>query len=431
MEMNHSDSGTRARLAAELTELRTQVGKPSFRLMASMLEKVHPNTVRETTLRDAATADAPVPKPATVFQFVTACRIFAEQHHRSMDPACLDLDVWYARWKRIGAADDADAQEQLTSLKVVTDERHWADEPIAVMVGPIPREPDHCTQTDPAPGLLPQEIPQHPKNRHRRPPWAWSVIGLVTCLVIAGAVGVGVRVLGQSAEVPFTWTASWDEKLGFAFMFHQSPDELGAPPPTDSTARLQWARDRQAVQSLTVSEHGYKGALGRIKAVLRARSADMPVTLLGLFVEVVDRSSPIVGTQVAVPTGLPASGRFVQFNVDGDPPRMVDSSRDAGWIGDEDPAVGGSGLRQEPMRFPYQISTTDTELFVISVITNHHVKWRIKVEWSTGTTSGTAVIDDNGRPFEVSPAGSGSHFCWPIMGTWKAGLTLAGQYGEC
>lgn len=141
--MIHSDPGARAALAASLTELRAQVGEPSFRRLASILAKAHQSAVSATTLRDAATADAAVPKPATVFQFVTACRIYAEQTHRGMDPARFDIDGWYARWKRIGTPEDPAAEKQLTSLKFSLGETSRVDEITAVVVGLVPRKPDH------------------------------------------------------------------------------------------------------------------------------------------------------------------------------------------------------------------------------------------------------------------------------------------------
>ncbi len=142
--MTHIDLGARAALAADLTELRTQVGGPSFRQLASILVKAHHGAMSATTLRDAATAGAAVPKPATVFQFVTACRIYADKTDRGMDPACFDLDGWYARWKRIGSTEDPAAAEELASLKLIVGESNQANELTAAMVvGLVPREPDH------------------------------------------------------------------------------------------------------------------------------------------------------------------------------------------------------------------------------------------------------------------------------------------------
>ncbi|MEV6071867.1 hypothetical protein AB0L82_35460 [Nocardia sp. NPDC052001] len=120
--MTHGDPDTRARLAAELKELKAQVGGPSFRVMAALLAKAHEDPVSATTLRDAATPGAPAPRPVTVFQFVTACRLLAHDARPDMDPACFDLDGWYARWKQIGAPPDPAAATQLAGLRSVVGE---------------------------------------------------------------------------------------------------------------------------------------------------------------------------------------------------------------------------------------------------------------------------------------------------------------------
>lgn len=61
--------------------------------------------------------------------------------------------------------------------------------------------------------------------------------------------------------------------------------------------------------------------------------------------------------------------------------------------------------RAEPIKFPYQISTRTTKSSSCGVRTNEHVKWRVRIEWSTVVTSGTTVIDDKVRPFEVAASG--------------------------
>ncbi|WP_280466410.1 tetratricopeptide repeat protein [Nocardia brasiliensis] len=141
--MTQSDPGARAALAADLTELRIQVGEPSFRRLASLLAKTRQDAISATTLRDATTPDAAAPKSATVFQFVTACRMYAEQTHRGMDPARFDLDGWYARWQRIGAAADPAPEQRLTNGRFAADKMNQAEEMTAAVVGLVPREPEH------------------------------------------------------------------------------------------------------------------------------------------------------------------------------------------------------------------------------------------------------------------------------------------------
>ncbi|AYF78372.1 hypothetical protein D7D52_36165 [Nocardia yunnanensis] len=70
------------------------------------------------------------------------------------------------------------------------------------------------------------------------------------------------------------------------------------------------------------------------------------------------------------------------------------------------------------------------QLFIIWVRTmQYDVNWRIRIQWSTGVTSGEAVMDNDGRPFEVSPAGPGSHFCTATGNSWAPGYNPSGSKG--
>ncbi|MFI5500970.1 hypothetical protein ACIA5E_18075 [Nocardia asteroides] len=246
------------------------------------------------------------------------------------------------------------------------------------------------------------------------------------CLVLAG---VSIRLLSGSDRddpdagdsIPFTWTVEWHGDTVLASVFRQSIEELGPPPRIDDWWR--WTRERAGVQSGTwkagTSATSYvTGAQGAAEVVLRAKSAEMPVTLTGIEVDVLDRQEPIVGTKVYHPGGGGKSGRFIIFDADSDPPSITGSSKDPDYNSPTSPP-----RRMEPMQFPYQITTTDTELFDIWVqTTKYHVTWRMRVRWSTGVASGEVVLDDNGRPFEVSPAGPGSRFCARSGTGWVDGV---------
>lgn len=218
---------------------------------------------------------------------------------------------------------------------------------------------------------------------------------------------IGVQVFATSRNsatstsgAPFTWTADWQSSPGH--LFRQSAAELGPSP--SAASHIQWARERHGVFSLPVTVQGGRpAALGGIVLILRGKSADVPVTLLGLTLEVLERRPPIAGTRVYRPSGEGKMGRYIDFDVDAEPPRIIDSSHDP----DYNPT-----MRQEPMQFPYQISTTVTELFLVSVRTaESDVTWRVRIAWSSGVDSGEALIDAGGSPFEVSVPGPGSQIC--------------------
>ncbi|MGW4124423.1 hypothetical protein [Nocardia sp. NPDC004711] len=101
--MTFRDPDSRARLATELSQVRARVGAPSYRRMAKVLTgQRKTDAVGETTLRNAATAEEPTPKWTTVVQFVTACRLIAEQDRPGIDDRFFDPELWYTRWKALG-----------------------------------------------------------------------------------------------------------------------------------------------------------------------------------------------------------------------------------------------------------------------------------------------------------------------------------------
>ncbi|WP_228799531.1 tetratricopeptide repeat protein [Nocardia nova] len=116
--MTSSDPGPRARLATELSQVRAQVGTPSYRAMAKVLaEHGKTDAVGETTLRNAAVVGEPTPKLTTVIQFVTACRLIAAQVRPGINDRFFDPELWYTRWKALGEAETTEEDDLLTQWK--------------------------------------------------------------------------------------------------------------------------------------------------------------------------------------------------------------------------------------------------------------------------------------------------------------------------
>ncbi|EWM09796.1 tetratricopeptide repeat protein [Kutzneria sp. 744] len=54
--------------------------------------------------------------------------------------------------------------------------------------------------------------------------------------------------------------------------------------------------------------------------------------------------------------------------------------------------------------FPFSISTSEVEQFWFEPIARtHEISWHLKLHWTCAGRSGTTVIDNNGKPFEVYP----------------------------
>jgi len=67
---------------------------------------------------------------------------------------------------------------------------------------------------------------------------------------------------------------------------------------------------------------------------------------------------------------------------------------------DNDPPL----FRPEGDDFPFTVSATDPEQFWFQpTVSSEEVAWRLEIDWSCLDHSGTAVIDNNGQPFETYP----------------------------
>ncbi|MGW1893291.1 hypothetical protein ACWCP6_24050 [Streptomyces sp. NPDC002004] len=69
--------------------------------------------------------------------------------------------------------------------------------------------------------------------------------------------------------------------------------------------------------------------------------------------------------------------------------------------------------------FPFTVTNSDPELFIISPASRYEVLWRLELGWTSAGRSGTVVIDDGGSPFHYHP-GTPEH---P-----SAGRTISGPY---
>ncbi|MEU3010108.1 hypothetical protein [Nocardia asteroides] len=241
------------------------------------------------------------------------------------------------------------------------------------------------------------------------------IVTVSAVLVLTVAVWIGVRTLAAPAGrnvggLPFTWTAVQGDSGSWAAIFQQSVTELGPPPPgadQSDEAFPNWVIEHQGVPSGQYDDQHGTGIGSSSKWItLRARSADLPVMITDLNVEVIERLPALDGAWVAARGwGGERTGRYMVVDLDGWTPRVLEM---ANYV--EQP---GENNRAVPMKFPYQISTQDYELFYVEVRTTQYVKWRIRIEWSTGVTAGTTIIDDQGRPFEVSAPGPNAHACMP------------------
>lgn len=93
-------------------------------------------------------------------------------------------------------------------------------------------------------------------------------------------------------------------------------------------------------------------------------------------------------------------GRYMEVDLSQQPVRILGSYKD--------PAAppGAPAWDLTPVVFPYVVSDTDTEVFMITAYANQcDCEWYAELYWSSGGKSGEAIIDDRGRPFRTAPPG--------------------------
>lgn len=184
------------------------------------------------------------------------------------------------------------------------------------------------------------------------------------------------------------------------YLIPLSPDDIDGIPPgwgEGLDARQRWVRDLGGAPANSTW----------VQIDVRGRG-ERPVLLTDLRVNVLDRQPPLDGTIVDYGDfGDPITERIVEFSLLYDPPRLVDS-RDNRWLHG---AISES--EAEPVNFPYQVSSTEVELFYVNVTTypyraelddaeGCYCLWNLEMSYSDGENSGSIIIDDDGEPFRTT-----------------------------
>ncbi|MGW6721523.1 helix-turn-helix domain-containing protein [Streptomyces sp. NPDC054995] len=190
----------------------------------------------------------------------------------------------------------------------------------------------------------------------------------------------------EAGRAPFTWTGDdhvWKNGCDHAYLVDRAPAAV-PPPPVEADA-APWAGALGAVHA---------GETG-VRITLQGRD-ERAVVLESLRIRVVERRSPAPGRVYRMSSGCGGSLTPRMFDVDLDAPRPVARSV----------AGNDSGEPIEAVAFPYRVSVTDPEVFLITGRTaGCDCDWFAELSWSSGGRSGTVRIDDGGRPFRTSGVG--------------------------
>ncbi len=242
---------------------------------------------------------------------------------------------------------------------------------------------------------------------------ATAVFAIITAVVTAVATNVAQKFVGidpsadpkASTRTSKNPTARGDANPPFTWTVHPliTPCEAPwvaprSPEAIDSIAAGSFPENNQNWPAWPPAVDGASASPGRVEIFVKGKpGAD--VFLTGLHVEVRGRRPPLKGTVIGAPCGDISEFRWLDVNLDRSPTREIahyDSDRAAGA-----PPQWG---RHTPIRFPYRISASDSEAFLISArTTRNDCAWIAKLSWSsTNGASNTVTIDSHGAPFHTT-----------------------------
>lgn len=234
-----------------------------------------------------------------------------------------------------------------------------------------------------------------------RPVAAWLggiIAAVVTAVLLAWLVEWGLIPVGgtpstppASALGPVTASADSDPVTvavgepdqgcdGRSWLVQGAPGSFVEPPGAydDWT---KWARE-QAVAAVGETQ---------VRITVQGRTAAQ-VTITDIRVSVVRRRPVGEVTEVVAPCGGPSAYRYLQAELDKDPPIITSEIDD---LGNREP-----NERADPIKFPYRVSLSDAETFVVEGWAEKcFCLWEIEVHWASEGRLGVTRVDHHGKPF--------------------------------
>nr|WP_031085054.1 helix-turn-helix transcriptional regulator [Streptomyces sp. NRRL WC-3549] len=174
---------------------------------------------------------------------------------------------------------------------------------------------------------------------------------------------------------------NWEAPCGQYYLLDRAPEDVPAPPPAPQGTR-GWAKGLGGVD----------GGAMRLALTLQGTSGEA-VVLNAMHVRVVAREPALAWSAYSMGEGCGSGITPQSFDIDLDDglPRST-------------PVAGQQGDEVVPAKdFPYQVSSTDVEVFHLDAhVEDHDVTWYLELEWTSGGRSGTLRVDDGGKPFRTS-----------------------------
>ncbi|WP_405528786.1 helix-turn-helix domain-containing protein [Streptomyces canus] len=188
---------------------------------------------------------------------------------------------------------------------------------------------------------------------------------------------------GTATGTPLTWTVNshvWNAGCGHDYVIDKPPAQV--PPPPTAQDAANWASTLGAIH----------GRQTMVQISVQGRNSTA-VVLEDLRVRVVSRGTPAKGNSYAMDQGCGGALTPRHFSVDLDKDRPIAHSQ-----------AGNDGENVIPaVRMPYRVSSEDPEVLLVTAETEGcDCSWNLELDWSSQGRTGTARVDDNGRPFRTS-----------------------------
>lgn len=225
-----------------------------------------------------------------------------------------------------------------------------------------------------------------------------SVVSIGVAIATAQQDGDAEQTRGSAAE-PFSIGAvrQWDHACTVNWFMPVSQGEFDFAPADGAP----WTENPD-------TERGFPASPSWVTFNLQGLS-EVDVTILSIKVEVTKRRPAPVGVVLDAPCGDAGPYQWLEAHLDEEPARTYTAGDTQDRLTD-DP----SSLDMAPVRFPYVISSSQSERYLVSAWTvDCDCDWHIVVEWESLGRQGEHVIDDSGRPFRTVGLARAASECLP------------------
>ncbi|MYV51853.1 hypothetical protein [Streptomyces sp. SID3212] len=235
-----------------------------------------------------------------------------------------------------------------------------------------------------------------------RAPW-WRGPALLAALAAIGvAVVTGWVQRGEEAVVsamseddpnrPVVAVGANDEVFCSTWLLHKDPSFVGQNLRNDLRGVDVFGKELRPVLERTKDSTGSQLPTGNRVDVTIVGKREQVVVLEGIELSVAKKSSlgDLMGVGDQCGGGFPA--RFFEVDLDVPNPEFKVSDVDD----------NGKSI-SEPIDFPYQVSSSEPEKFILMGKAKRAVEWTATLRWVADGKSGKTEIDDHGKPFVSFP----------------------------